>query len=310
MRVEPSSQPEVAIVVLNWNNPGDTLACLHSVEALAYPAERLAVIVVDNGSTDDSVARIGAAYPGAILVETGANLGYAGGNNAGIRHALAAGAGYICILNNDVVVAPDFLEPLRTCLEMQSNVGVVTPLITEQPDEACVWALGASVDWRTGQVARLYAGEQVSALSSRAPFEVEIAPGAAMLVRADVFQQGALMDERFFLYFEESDWSLHLAHLGFRIWAAPQSVVFHRVSATLGGSSPVIDYYMTRNQLHFIRRHWSGFQRWRLWLRTILRQLLVIAAYTVKSDHGRRTPHRDARCRGLWDAIGNRWGAI
>jgi GT2 family glycosyltransferase len=82
-------RPSVAIIILNWNNPADNLARLRSVAALEYPAERLQVIVVDNGSTDDSVARIRAAYPDVTLIETGANLGYAGGNNVGIRYALA-----------------------------------------------------------------------------------------------------------------------------------------------------------------------------------------------------------------------------
>jgi GT2 family glycosyltransferase len=96
-----ASHQLVAIVILTWNNPDDTLDCLRTVTALDCSA--LTTIVVDNGSTDDSVARIRAAHPAVELIETGENLGYAGGNNVGIRHALDAGADAICILNNDVI---------------------------------------------------------------------------------------------------------------------------------------------------------------------------------------------------------------
>lgn len=122
----------VTIVVLNWNNGLDTLACLGSLVALNDPAYD--VLVVDNGSTDDSVARIRTAYPDVTLIETGANLGYAGGNNVGIRNALVHGADFVCLLNNDVTVAPDFLAPLLAAMGSQPDVGVVTPLVAEPGD--------------------------------------------------------------------------------------------------------------------------------------------------------------------------------
>ena len=97
---------EVTVVILNWNNPGDTIACLRSVTALNYPA--VLTLVVDNGSMDDSVVRICASFPEIEIIEAGANLGYAGGNNTGIRHALKDAAEFVCILNNDVTVEPGF----------------------------------------------------------------------------------------------------------------------------------------------------------------------------------------------------------
>ena len=126
---EAANPPKVALIILNWNNPEDTLACLRSVAALAHPA--LFTLVVDNGSSDDSTARISTSFPDIQILATGANLGYAGGNNVGIRQALAAGAESVCILNNDVVVEPDFLEPLLAALYGQPDIGVVTPLVAE-----------------------------------------------------------------------------------------------------------------------------------------------------------------------------------
>jgi GT2 family glycosyltransferase len=166
------------------------------------------------------------------------------------------------------------------------------------------------VDRRTGVVSRQHAGESVQAWRQCASFEVEIASGAAMLVRHEVCEQIGLMDEDFFLYFEEVDWCLKVRRAGYRIRAVPQSLVWHDVSATLGPTCPVIDYYMLRNRLRFIARHWTGAARVRLLGRTMGRNLLTIAAYTIKSDGGRRRPHRDARLLALRDATLGRWGEM
>ncbi|MGQ9841835.1 MAG: glycosyltransferase family 2 protein [Anaerolineae bacterium] len=303
--------PSVAIIILNWNNPDDTLACLDSVAAPDYPTDSLEVIVVDNGSTDDSVARIRAKFPAVTIIETGANLGYAGGNNAGIRHALAAGAEAVCILNNDVTVEPDFLAPLIAALHSQPDVGIVTPLVAERTgDGGRVWALGSAVNRRTAAVNRYCAGEPVDAWRGREPFAVEIASGAAMLIRREVFERVGLMDEDFFLYFEEVDWCLKVRQAGYRILAVPASLVWHNVSATLGTTSPVIDYYMLRNHLRLISRHWRGPRRIFLQARVVVRNLLTIAAYTAKPHGGQRIPNRDARLLALRDAALGRWGEM
>lgn len=301
------NQPSLAIIVLNWRKPAETLACLASLAHVTYP--NVAIIVVDNGSGDDSVAWIRAAHPDVTLIETGANLGYAGGNNVGIRHALAAGADFVCILNNDVAVEPGFLAPLLTALEGRPDVGAVTPLVAERSDDGGrVWALGSSVERRTAAVSRNHAGEAVAPWWGQPPFDVDVASGAAMLVKREVFERVGLMDETFFLYFEEVDWSLAVQRASYRILAVPSSVVWHKVSATLGTTSPVIDYYMLRNHLHLISRHWSGIGRSYLWGKVFLRNLVTIAAFTVKSHKGQRTPNRDARLLALCDAVLRRSG--
>jgi len=300
--------PRVSTIILNWNDASDTLICLDSVLRSDYP--NCQILVVDNGSTDDSVSRIRAAYPWIELLETGENLGYAGGNNVGIRHALEGGAEYVCILNNDVVVAPDFLTPLLAVLEGHPEVGVATPLIAEMAAPERVWALGSVVDRYSGHVRRLHAGEQVAALRQQLPAEVEVASGAAMLVRREVLNSVGLLDDKFFLYYEETDWCLRVTASGYRIVAVPSSLILHKVSAALGESSPIIDYYMLRNHLRLVGRHWSGLQRVLVEARIVLRSLLTIAAYTVKPHGGLRTPHRNARLVALRDALLGRWGKM
>lgn len=299
----------LAIVVLNWNNAGDTVSCLDSLAKLKYPDPW--IIVVDNGSSDNSVAQIRAAHPDVTLIETGANLGYAGGNNVGINQALAVGAEAVCILNNDVTVEPDFLSPLIAVLQDQTDVGVATPLVAEQIESGShVWALGSAVNWRTAAVTRQHASEPVASWRQQTPFEVEIASGSAMLVKSEVFQRVGLIDEEFFLYYEEVDWSLNVRQSRYRVLAVPSSVVWHTVSASLGVTSPVIDYYMLRNHLYLIDRHWSGLRRGYLRSRIVLRNLIAIAAFTVKSHGGQRIPNRDARLLALRDAMKGRRGKM
>lgn len=129
---EQATQPNVAIIVLNWRRPAETLACLESLAHMDYPNAQ--VIVVDNGSGDDSVSVIRQGFPEILILETGENLGYAGGNNVGIRNALVHRADFVCLLNNDVTVAPDFLAPLLAAMGSQPDVGVVTPLVAEPGD--------------------------------------------------------------------------------------------------------------------------------------------------------------------------------
>ena len=298
----------VALIVLNWNNAEDALACLASLERVTYP--NYEIIVVDNGSTDDSVSQIRAAYPNVTFLETGENLGYAGGNNVGIRYALEHGAEFIGILNNDVTVAPDFLEPLLSALQSEPKVGVVTPLIAVMDDPDYVWTLGAAVNHHTGSVTRLFTGERIQNIHRKTPFEVDVAPGSALLVKRETFEKVGLLNEEFFLYYEESDWSLLVQKSNYCILAIPESLVWHKISAALGTTSPIIDYYMQRNHLLFISRHWSGIQKYRLLSKVILRNCLSIVAYTLKPHQGQRLSNRNARMLAFRDAFLGRWGKM
>ena len=300
--------PKAWIIVLNWNNPGDTLACLESLQRVDYASH--SVLVVDNGSTDNSVSAIRKRYPDVCLLETGENLGYAGGNNVGIRRALQQGAEYVCILNNDVVVAPGFLGFLLSALESAADVGVVTPLVLDTGTPGCVWALGARVGRRTANVDRLYAGADPETVIGREPFEVDAASGSAFLVSRGVLEEVGLLDENYFLYFEEIDWCLTVRRAGYRILAVPRSRVWHKVSATLGEKSALIDYYMLRNHLHVVLRHWTGLSRVGIIGRIVFRNLLTVVAYTLNPQRGHRTANRNARLLALRDVVKGQWGKM
>jgi GT2 family glycosyltransferase len=182
-------------------------------------------------------------------------------------------------------------------LEADESAGIATPLIVDVHDVDKVWSLGASVDRKTGSIQRLQAGRPAAELAHVHPLEVEIAPGSAMLVRSTVFERAGFMDERYFLYFEEADWCIAVQKSGYKIIAVPQACVQHRTSATLGQYSAATDYYMARNRIHFIKRHWRGAQRTRLVASAYLRQAAAMVVFSELAQRPETAqPHRSFLC--------------
>jgi hypothetical protein len=300
--------PTVALIVLTWNQRDLTLDCLASLAALDYPADRLEVVVVDNGSVDGTAEAVRAAYPGVTVLETGENLGYAGGNNVGIRYALQGVAEYIMLLNNDTVVDPQMLTVLIRAIEQDSTIGIVTPKVYYYNEPSRIWCAGASIDWKWGGSTRLQA-EQVDD-DSESLRDVDFASGCAMCWRRQVIEQIGVLDPRFFIYYEETDWCVRAHAAGWRIVYEPRARIWHRISSAMGATSPATDYYMTRNVLLFLGKNLTGISRAVALARVGVRNILAIVAYTAKSHGGQRTRHRNARLLALRDAMLGRWGKM
>jgi GT2 family glycosyltransferase len=241
-----NSQPNVSCVVLNWNGWRDTLVCLEALSRCDY--RDLTVIVVDNGSTDDSIARIQDAYPGTLILESGRNLGFAGGNNIGIRHALAHGADYVWLLNNDTKPAADALSALVVKAMTDEQIGAVASIcyFAEAPSNVQAWA---------GSRVNLWMG--VSLLNTK-PHEddwFDSLNGTSMLVTRAALESIGLLDEGFFLYWEDTEFCLRLRKKGWRIAAAPESCVLHKVNASTGGNSLALDRHQTASGLRILQLH-------------------------------------------------------
>lgn len=296
------NQPLVAIIVLNWRKPAETLACLQSLARCTYPNAQ--VVVVDNGSGDDSVALIRRGFPQVPILETGANLGYAGGNNVGVRYALEQGADAVLILNNDIVVAPGFLEPLLAVALPPAEPVIATAAVCEMARPDILWALGADIDWRDGSPVRLHSEEPYAGWQGVPPLRVGYAAGSAMLAPRCVWETVGLIEETFFLYYEEADWCMQAQRAGFHILAVPDSVVWHEVAAQQGRGSPTVTYYMTRNALWFLRRNLSMHQRRGAMLRVALRAHWHMLG-DLKNGQAARAL---ARLQGVWDYANGRTG--
>jgi GT2 family glycosyltransferase len=246
-----SRETPVFVVVLNWNQERDTRECLESLRQCGSP---MRVILVDNGSRDDSPRRLATDFPDVEILCQPRNLGFAEGNNVGLRRALGLGAERIMLLNNDTLVLPGFLEPLCAALERYGDVGIVGPKIYYDDEARTLWAAGATIDWERGRQFHIGAGE-----ADHGQYDVErdvdYVSACCLLARREVFERAGLLDPRYFIYFEETAWSMRARACGFGIRYVPTASIRHKVSAAMKGDSPNTAYYMTRNRLLFLTEH-------------------------------------------------------
>ena len=244
---EPKEEvPCVAIIVLNWNGWRDTLQCLQSLEQLNYP--NYFVVVVDNGSTDDSVQRIRQAYPEITLIETGKNLGFSGGNNVGIRYALEHGAEYVWLLNNDTVVDAHALTAMITLAESDAQIGAVGSVIYEMntPEKIQVWG-GGKVHLWIG-IERLF----TRPVSFK---KIHYIAGASLLIRRAVVEHIGLLDEKFFMYWEDADYGFRIRKAGWKLVVASDSTIWHKGSSSFQGRSTLLIKYFHASAVPFFMKY-------------------------------------------------------
>ena len=283
MAIKQEPFPLIAIVVLNWNGANDTLACLDSLAALTY--QNFNVIVVDNGSTDHSLDKLRAyssPFP-LVLLETGKNLGYAGGNNVGTRHALEHGADFVLLLNNDTTVASDLLEQLINAAQRNPDTGVFSARVMYFDNPELVWFDGAR--WNESSLRLEWPGQGArEAELSTVDHDTDYACGAALFFRAEVARQIGLLDEMFFLVWEEVDWCFRARKAGWRNRVVAAAKVWHKIGVSFGSeSSPLRTYFSIRNELLWFSRHASFSARLRLWANNLRR---LIPKFHVSSDPG------------------------
>jgi GT2 family glycosyltransferase len=294
-------RPEAAIVILNWNNAPDTIECLESVSRLDYPNYR--VLVVDNGSTDGSVGLIRAAHPNVKIIETGENLGYAGGNNFGIRHVLRSGADFVFIVNNDVIVAPDCLSRLVTAAQHETLAGLIGPKVyhRERPDhiQSAGIVLDASFRSHHRGLNELDTG-QFNTID-----EVDAIVGCAIFARRDALLHIDLLDPSYFMYHEDIDWCCRARKAGYKVLYVPHGEVWHRDSQIRAADLPRITYYMTRNAYLLMSKQSTGFL---IKARVVFQDLVWLTNWTLNPKWRHKREQRDALLKGLIDAVLKNYG--
>ncbi len=243
----------IAVVIVDYDSERLSRRCIDSVTALGRADLRF--IVVDNGDALDA-ARLEADFPGLVVLAPGRNLGFAGGCNLGIARALEDGAAYCLLLNPDTRAETDFIAPLLAAMEGDRRVGVASPTVLEDDPERRVTNGGGVVNWWAGS-AKGITGRRLR--GAGAYVEVPFATGAAILVRMDAFREVGPLDERYFLYFEESDYCQVLRRAGWKIAYLPDAELLHATSSIAGRKSELYLYYFARNRIRFMRR-WG---RWR-----------------------------------------------
>lgn len=263
--------PTVCVVVLNWNGINDTLECLRSLGNVAYA--NFFVLVVDNGSTNDSVARLrrhDAPIP-FELIETHQNLGFAEGNNVGIRRALAQGAEFVLLLNNDTVVDPGFISAFVRAAQAYPRAAVLSGKIYYFDHPSTLWYAGAT--WRHDGQYFQHDGigkvdDDDDAYQQIA--ETDYASGCAFFMRASALLTIGLLDAKYFLTYEESDLCYRARKAGFNVLFVPDAKLWHKVSASFGGvDSPLQLYFYSRNILLWAERHLQRQEYWSLFRKTL-----------------------------------------
>jgi GT2 family glycosyltransferase len=250
----------VAVVIVNWNGLRFLDPCLEAVAAQTLPADRL--IVVDNGSSDGSVEHLRARWPAVELLALEQNLGVAAGNNAGIRRALEAGAEYVLLLNNDATMQPDVLARLHAALAAGgAAVWAATPKIVYRSEPGRIWSAGGEMLWWKG-LAKDRGTDQLDRGQFDRQEMVDYANTCCLLVRAIAFARAGLMDEAYFMYFDDSDFCGRLQRAGGRIVYVPEALVRHDVQASsrtgATGVNHFVVYYSIRNRPRFINRNVPG----------------------------------------------------
>lgn len=248
--------PKVCAVILNLCSVAELRGCLAALDKCAY--DNLEVIVVRNGPSVPELAaslrEVSSRLKGVIF--TGANLGFAAGNNPGIREALARGADYVFLLNDDAEPLPGAIRTLVSAAEGHPEAGMLGPRVIYSSGPRRVWFSGASFDRSTASFSFHEAGQEAEELPKAEVRTTDFVTGCALLAAREFIEKAGLLDERYFLYWEDADWGLRAIRAGYRPLVVPDATVFHHVSVSGGGeNSPLKIYHKTRAQLLFASIH-------------------------------------------------------
>jgi len=259
---------KVFVLILNWNGWQMTIKCLSSLAKIEKGNLNVEVLVIDNGSSDESLKKIGQYLLShkkirIRLIENKENLGFAEGNNVGIKYAMQNGADFVCLLNNDTRIAPDFLVNLVKAATSEKQSGLVGGKIffekgyefhrtkyRRQDLGKVIWYAGGKIDWQN-----VYAShrgvDEVDQGQYETLTETDYVNGCLMLVKREVFEKIGLIDANYFLYLEDTDFSQRAKKAGFKLYYTPRAVIWHLNAGSSSAGSDLQDYYLTRNRLLF-----------------------------------------------------------
>jgi GT2 family glycosyltransferase len=246
------NQPRILAVTLNWRQPETTLVCVHALRAMDYPG--LDILVIDNGSGDHSSVYLQANLPPDVaLCLLPENRGFAAGSNEGLRQAVEREYDLALLINNDAFAAPDMLQ--RMLAEFAPDVGLLSPKIYYDGDRERLWFGDGRMHPLTLDL-RQTGRDQPDGPAWEESRNTDYLLGACLLVNLQAMAQVGLLDERFFMYFEDLDWSLRFRQAGYRLRLAADAHLYHQVAVSSGGlETPFRRYHLARSGVIFWRRH-------------------------------------------------------
>ena len=246
---------DLSIITINYNGLNDTLLLIESIPF----NDKMEVIVVDNASNNEEAEQISKRFPDVKVIKSDKNLGFAGGNNLGIK---ASKGKFLFLINNDTYFEEFNVQALIDRLNSDSNIGIVCPKIRfawpPQPIQFAGYTPLSNITIRNQAIGF---GEEDHGQYETA-HTTPYAHGAAMLIKREAIDKVGLMPECYFLYYEELDWSMMFTRAGYQIWYEPKCTVFHKESQATGQNSPLRTYYITRNRLRLVKRNYQGLIKW------------------------------------------------
>lgn len=295
------SEAYVIVIILNTNHRADTLDCLASLAKSTHKNHK--AIVLDNRSQDGSVAAIRQMFPAVEVIELTENRGYAGNNNVGIKAATLQGADWVFVLNEDTILAPECLEYLVAVGEKDPRIGVVGPMVYHHDEPQVIQSAGGKIShgWESLHLAQ----NETDRGQFSEPHPVDWISGCGILVRSGVIEDVGAIDERYFYYWEETEWCLRAGRAGWHVMHVPQARLWHKGVQRNYRPKPLVTYYGTRNRLLTLAKHRAPI---RAWLMVWLQIIRTLTSWTVKPKWKSMHEHRNAMWRGVFDFLRHRWG--
>ncbi|WP_254840960.1 glycosyltransferase family 2 protein [Natronomonas marina] len=292
----------VTALVLNWNNYDDTSDCVTSLQDQNYDA--LSILVVDNGSTDGSGRQIEEEHPEIDVIFTGENLGFVGGVNRGVKQIKqSTKENHIWLVNNDIVIDDqNLLEDLTYSLDQNGNIGIITPMVMNYPDTETIWFDKGYINWtwfRRGT-------KNITDPNNSPDFIYnDYVPFCSSLIRSSVIDEVGLLDDRFFLYGEDIDYSIRVRENGYNIATDTRKKVYHKAFSSSGGSfSPIPSYYDSRNRLLYADKYEDKISKKKFYISYMLWIILLLGYRMINLAPSSSI----ALLKGVKDGLRKNWG--
>ena len=297
-------EPKIAIIIINWNTYQLTFNCLKSLKACTY--NNKTIFLVDNGSEDGSGDKIALEFPDINFIKNEINEGFTGANNKALKVILKQNFDYVLLLNNDTEVKPNFLSLLEARMDSDQNLAATQPLILDFPNKNTIWNGGGSFNTFFG-----LSTTRSNGLIYKPQLKIETftewISGCCILVKIEVIKEVGLLDNRFFAYFEDVDWSIRMTKLGYKLGVVPKSIIYHQSSGSTkmnntsneGNLSPYAHYLNVRNHIYLIKKHTFFFNSFGSWIY----QILKITSYSIYFILRGRFGKFKMVWRGVSDAI-------
>lgn len=297
------TSPRVFTVILNTNRREDTLECLASLKESTY--ENNSTIVLDNQSSDGSVEAIRSKFSEVLVIELNENRGYAGNNNVGIDIAIEQGADWIFVLNEDTVLAPDCLEHLVAVGESDPAIGIVGPMVYHYHAPTVIQSAGGVLGpyWES-----IHLGKDEQDVGQFSEIhEVEWICGCGILLKREAILQAGKIDERFFYFWEETEWCIRIYREGWKVIHVPNAKLWHKGVTIDHKPKPTVTYYATRNRLLTLAKHHAPII---VWANAWAQMVRTLMSWTIKPRWRNMREHRDAMWYGIVDFLRGRWGQM